>query len=109
MKAFLVCVVMLLSTVACGGYGSGMGMTPAPTPAFSPPAGTYNGPQQMIAITDSLQGTIIYFTVDGTTPSLSSPIYRGAFAITRSTRVEAIAAANGYMTSSVATADYTLQ
>ena len=83
-------------------------MTPAPAPAIAPPSGTYNGPQQMIAITDTLQGATIHFTTDGSMPTLSSPIYRGPFAITQTTRVEAIAAANGYSTSSVAVADYAL-
>ena len=84
-------------------------MTPAPAPNFSPPAGTYNGPQVMVTMSDTLQGVIIYFTTDGSTPTLNSPIYQGPIAITRSTRVEAIAAANGYSTSTVTIADYTLQ
>jgi hypothetical protein len=85
-----------------------MGMTPAPMPAISPPSGTYNGPQQIISISDSLQNVTVYYTTDGTMPTLASPVYAGPFAITRTTRVEAIAAANGYSTSTVAVADYTL-
>jgi len=109
-KILAACTLLLLPTLGCGGYGSGsMGMTPAAAPLIAPPSGTYNGPQQMITISDSLQGATIYFTTDGTMPTLNSAIYRGPFAISRSTRVEAIAAANGYSTSAVTVADYTLQ
>jgi hypothetical protein len=109
MKSLVLSLGMVLLTAGCGGYGSGMGMAPAPTPNFSPPAGTYNGPQQVITITDGLQGATIYFTTDGSMPTLASPVYGGPFAINRSTRVEAIAISNGYQTSGVAVADYTLQ
>lgn len=77
-------------------------------PMLSPAAGTYPTPQT-ITITDNLQSATIYFTIDGSTPTLSSPIYRGPFMITQTTRVEAIAAAGGYMTSAVSIANYTLQ
>jgi hypothetical protein len=76
---------------------------------FSPAAGTYNGPELMITIGDTLQSATIYFTTDGTAPSLSSPRYTGPFAISKTTTVQAIAAANGYSTSSVSVAAYTLQ
>ena len=107
MKA-LICALLLLTSLGCGGYGSGMGMTPAPMPMLSPPAGTYPTPQT-ITITESVQGATIYYTTDGSTPTLSSPIYRGPFMITQTTKVEAIAAAGGYMTSAIAIANYTLQ
>ncbi|MGB7553071.1 MAG: chitobiase/beta-hexosaminidase C-terminal domain-containing protein [Candidatus Korobacteraceae bacterium] len=107
MKALL-CALLLLTSLGCGGYGSGMGMTPAPMPTLSPAAGIHPTPQT-ITISDSLQSATIYYTIDGSTPTLSSPIYRGPFMITQTTRVEAIAAAGGYTTSAVAIADYTLQ
>jgi hypothetical protein len=85
-----------------------MGTTPAPTPMFSPPAGTYSSPQT-ITITDTVGSATIYYTTNGTMPTLASPVYRGPFVITQTTRVEAIAAAGGYMTSGVGIVDYTLQ
>jgi hypothetical protein len=100
--------LLLLTSVGCGGYGAGMGMNPAPAPLFSPPAGTYPTPLT-VTITDSLGSAVIYYTTNGTTPTLSSPVYAGPFMITQTTRVEAIAAAGGYRTSTVAIADYTLQ
>ena len=103
MKALLLCTLLLLTSLGCGGYGSGMGMTPAPVPMLSPPSGTYPTPQT-ITITDSLGAATIYYSTDGSTPTLSSPIYRGPFVITQTTKVQAIAAAGGYMTSGVAIA-----
>ncbi len=108
LKLLLVGILVLLVNVGCGGYGSGMGMNPAPAPAIAPGSGTYPTPTT-ISISDSLPNAVIYVTVDGTTPSLSSPIYRGPFMLTQSARVQAIAAAGGYNTSPVAVADLTLQ
>jgi Chitobiase/beta-hexosaminidase C-terminal domain len=108
MKALLLCGLLLMTSLGCGGYGSGMGMKTAPAPTFSPPTGTYPAPQT-ITINDGVGFAAIYYTIDGTTPTLASPPYRGPFVITQTTRVEAIAAAGGYITSPVAIADYTLQ
>jgi hypothetical protein len=85
-----------------------MGMTTAPAPAISPASGTYPTPLT-VSIQDSLQGATIYVTVDGTTPTLSSPSYRGPFSITQSAKVQAIAVVNGYSTSPVGVANFTLQ
>ena len=108
MKSLLFAILILVVNLGCGGYGSGMGMTPAPAPALAPSPGTYATPLT-VSISDSLQNATIYVTVDGSTPSLSSPIYRGPFVINQSARVQAIASANGYNSSPVAVADYTLQ
>ncbi len=108
MKALLLSIALLLATVGCGGYGSGMGLTPASMPRISPRPGTLPTPQT-ITITDNQQGATVYFTTDGSMPTLSSPIYRGPFMITQSTTVQAIAAAGGFSTSTVAIANYTLQ
>lgn len=110
MKSLLLALCLMLGLVGCGSYGSGgMNLTAAPAPMFAPAAGTYSVPQLTIAIGDTQQAATIYFTTDGTTPSLNSQVYAGPFAISRTTKVRAIAAANGFSTSPVATADYTLQ
>lgn len=108
MKSLLVGILVLVINVGCGGYGSGMGMTAAPAPALAPASGTYATPLT-VTIQDSLQGAVIYVTVDGSMPTLSSPIYRGPFTIMQSAKVQAIVLANGYSTSPVAVANYTLQ
>jgi hypothetical protein len=107
-KPLLVGTMLLLFNLGCGGYGSGMGMTPATAPAISPGSGTYSIPLTD-TISDGTPNAVIYVTEDGSTPSLSSPIYHGPFMITQSAKVEAIAAAGGYSSSPGAVANFTLQ
>jgi Chitobiase/beta-hexosaminidase C-terminal domain len=108
MKSLLVGTMLLLFNLGCGGYGSGMGMTPAAAPVISPGSGAYSTPLA-VTISDSTPNVVIYVTLDGTTPTLSSPVYHGPFMITQSAKVEAIAAAGGYSSSPVAVANFTLQ
>jgi hypothetical protein len=112
MKSLLAVSLLLLLNLGCGGYGSGlgMGMTPAAAPQISPSSGTYATPQT-VTIGDSTPGAVIYVTIDGTMPTLSSPIYQGPFSLTQAgaAKVQAIASAGGYSTSSVAVANFTLQ
>ena len=108
MKSLLIGIFVLVINLGCGGYGSGMGMTAAAMPAITPVSGTYPTPLT-VSLQDSLPGAVIYVTVDGSMPSLSSPIYRKPFTITQSAKVQAIAAVNGYSTSPVAVANFTLQ
>ncbi len=110
MKLLFATILLLLVGTGCGGYGSGMGTNPAPMPAISPSGGTYSTPLT-VTVSDSLANAVIYVTVDGSTPTLSSPIYRGPFSLTQTGQVtvRAIASAGGYATSPVASASYTLQ
>jgi Chitobiase/beta-hexosaminidase C-terminal domain len=108
MKSLLLGILVLIFNLGCGGYGSGMGMTPAPAPMISPGSGTYSTPLS-VTIADSAPSAVIYVTVDGSMPSLSSPVYKGPFMITQSAKVQAIAAAGGYSASPVAVANFTLQ
>ncbi len=87
-----------------------MGTTPAPVPAIAPSGGTYATPLS-VTISDSLANAVIYVTTDGSTPTLSSPIYRGPMTLSQAGQVtvRAIAAAGGYATSPVASANFTLQ
>ena len=110
MKLLWVGMLTVILNVGCGGYGSGMGTTPAPMPNIAPVGGNYSTPLT-VTISDSLAGSVIYVTTDGSTPSLSSPIYHGPFSLTQAgqIQVKAIAAAGGYSSSSVAVAAFTLQ
>jgi len=76
-------------------------------PTFSPVAGTY-GLSQSVSIADSVSGTAIHYTTDGTTPSTSSPEYGGTIPVTATTTINAIATATGYPNSGVSTATYTI-
>jgi peptidoglycan/xylan/chitin deacetylase (PgdA/CDA1 family) len=48
--------------------------TVPPSVAASPPGGTYNATQSVI-LTASKPGSTIYYTIDGSTPTTSSPVY----------------------------------
>jgi hypothetical protein len=76
---------------------------------FAPVAGTYSVAELTIMIGDTQRGATIYFTTDGSAPSLNSPVYTGPFIIRQSTIVQAIAAADGFSTSNATAAGYRLQ
>ena len=85
----------------------------ATTPVISPANGTTmytSGNLNVVSITDTLAGAAIYYTTDGSTPTLSSTPYTAPFTFTApgSATVNAIAIAPGYALSSVATATYTV-
>lgn len=77
------------------------------TPTFSPAPGTYASPQT-VALTDATPGATIYYTTNGTAPSLASTAYSGPITVSSSETIEAIAAASGYANSAVAVAQYTI-
>lgn len=79
----------------------------AATPVFSLSSGTYSSAQK-VTITDTTGGATIYYTTNGTTPTTLSAKYTGAITIGSTTTLKALAAANGYATSNVASAVYTI-
>ena len=79
----------------------------AATPVISPATGNYVGTQN-VTITDSTANSTIYYTTNGTTPTTSSLVYSGAFQVSSTTTVEAIATAGGYATSGTATSTLSL-
>jgi sugar lactone lactonase YvrE len=85
-------------------------IAPAPfaaPPVISPNGGTYSS-AQTITITDTTPSASIYYTIDGTTPTLASPQYSGSFVLSANATVKAFAAAPGFVSSSVASAVYTI-
>ena len=79
------------------------------TPTFSPAAGTYTSAQN-VTISCATSGATIYYTTDGSNPTTSSTIYTGAINVPLGTTktIKAIAVATNYLTSSMATATYTV-
>jgi hypothetical protein len=79
------------------------------TPTFSVAAGTYTAVQS-VTISDATSGATIYYTTNGNTPTVSSPVYTGtAIPVTITTTIKAFAVgAPGFSNSPVATAVYTL-
>ncbi len=76
------------------------------TPTFSPTPGTYTS-AQTVAISDSTNGTTIYYTTDGTIPTASSTRYTGPITVNSTETIRAVAV-TGSTISSVATAVYTI-
>ncbi len=95
------------SAVATATYTIGTAPSPAATPTFSPPAGTYTS-AQMVTISDTTPGATIYFTTDNSTPTTSSTKFTAAIPVNSTETIKAIAAAPGFSNSAVATAVYTI-
>ncbi len=83
-------------------------LEPAATPMISPSGGTYTSPQS-VTITDTTSGAVIYYTIDGTTPTTSSTKYTGNITVSSTETIKAIAAATGYSDSAAATAAFAIE
>jgi hypothetical protein len=77
------------------------------TPNIVPVSGSYRVAQQAI-ISDVTGNSVIHYTTDGSTPTVSSPIYAAPIPITKATTVRAIAVAAGDTPSAVASATYAI-
>jgi hypothetical protein len=82
-------------------------VSPAATPSFSLPAGSYTGTQS-VSLSDATPGAAIYYTTNGSTPTTASTLYAGPVSVSATTTIEAIAVASGYTTSATASATYTI-
>ncbi len=80
--------------------------TPA-NPVFSLAAGTYTG-TQTLTITESTTGAVVYYTLDGSTPTAASAVYAQPLYVAGSEIVNAIAITAGPHSSSVVSATYTI-
>lgn len=63
-------------------------------PSSSAPTGIYETPQT-VTLTSATAGATIYYTLDGTAPTTSSPVYSSPLSITATTKIRAIAVASG--------------
>src|SRR5579863_7780629 len=100
LKTALLTAIFLLSVwlSACGGGsgygGGGGGSTPAAAPTISPVAAQNNA--QIMSLASATNSAIIYYTVDGSTPTTASQIYQAPFLVASNLTVSAMAAAAGY-------------
>ena len=84
-----------------------LGLTSStPTPVFSPLPGTTSAPPS-ITLTDSDSAAAIYYTTDGSVPTSSATLYTGAFTLSATSTVRAIAIAGG-ISSLLAAGTYTV-
>lgn len=76
-------------------------------PAFAPGGGTYYTPQQVV-IQTATADAVIYYTLDGTTPSTRSNVYSAPITVSSTTTIKAVAAKSGMYDSEMATARYVI-
>ena len=81
--------------------------TQAATPVFSPAAGTYTSAQSVV-ISAATANAVIHYTLDGTTPKSSSPVYSGPISVSSNVTIQALAMVPGMTNSAVATAVYSI-
>jgi len=93
------------SPVASAAYT--INLPAAPTPTFSPAAGTYTSTQS-VTISDTAPSPTIYYTTDGSTPTTSSTQSNGAITVNTTETIQAIATGTGFSSSAVASAAYTI-
>jgi hypothetical protein len=79
------------------------------TPTFSPAGGTFTTAQS-VTLHDGTPGAVIYYTIDGSTPTTSSTVYSTPITVdSGSVTIKAIAQATGFSASSVGSAIYNIQ
>jgi len=79
----------------------------AATPRFSLASGQYTA-KQLVTLTDATAGATIHYTLDGSGPSVSSPVYIAPISVASTLTIEALAIAPGYSNSGLARADYSI-
>jgi len=88
------------------GYGIISTIPTAATPTFSPAPGSYTS-GVVVTLSDTTSGAIIHCTTDGSTPGPGSPVC-ATVTISTTTLLQAMATANGYNNSAVASGTYTI-
>jgi hypothetical protein len=104
-KAVSVAAGVANSPVASGTYT--IQPPTAAMPTVSPQAGSYAS-TQIVALSDTTAGAVIYYTTDGSAPTTSSSAYGGPIAVSSTTTINAIAVAPGLLASTLVSATYTI-
>jgi alpha-tubulin suppressor-like RCC1 family protein len=74
-------------------------------PTFAPGAGTYTTAQN-VTISETSPGATIRYTIDGTTPDASSPVYTAPIRISTKTTLKAIPFRTGWLSPAAVSAAY---
>ena len=81
------------------------GLPKTANPEFSLASGIFTS-AQTVSLSDSTAGATIYFSTDGTPPSLNSQTYSGPLTVSSTTALEAIAVASGHSMSQIVSGNY---
>ncbi|WP_339225786.1 chitobiase/beta-hexosaminidase C-terminal domain-containing protein [Paenibacillus sp. FSL H7-0357] len=103
-KAIAVKPGMTDSSVLSEGYTI-MAQVDAPTAS---PAGGEVASGTAVTLSSATSGAVIYYTTDGTTPTISSTLYSGAITLTSAKTIKAIAVKPGMTDSAVLSESYTI-
>ena len=92
-----------------GGGGSSTPVTPAPAQVSAPTVATKaaQAGAQIVSLATTTSGATIHYTVDGSTPTASSPIYQAPFLVVSNLTLNAYATASGDKDSKVVTQAFT--
>ena len=88
-------------------FGLTAGWPQTVAPAFNPLAGSYATGVQ-VAISSTTANATIFYTTDGSTPTGTSTLYTGPISVNATTTFNAVAIANGFLQSTVASATFTI-
>jgi len=85
------------------GYGAAMGTAEiyqirTAVPTVDPPPGAYPNPEYLF-LSDTTPGAVIYYTLDNTEPTTSSPVYSAPITVNNNTILRAVAFAPDYFPS----------
>lgn len=83
-------------------YGLASFLTP---PVIQPSGGVFTN-STIVTISNTVPGSFIYYTLDGSMPTTNSTLYTGPFAINATETVKAIAAQSGYVNSAIVSASF---
>jgi hypothetical protein len=97
------------SAIASATYNIGSAGSPVTaTPSLTPAPGTYST-AQTVTLSDSTPGASIFYTTDGSTPTVASFLYNLPITIDVSETIEVLAVASGYQNSLVIGGTYTIR
>jgi hypothetical protein len=92
------------ATFAASAQGINQAITPA-APTFTPAGGVYAS-AQLVTLADTTPTAVLYYTLDGSTPTSSSTKYTAPLLVSTTEQVSAIAIAPSVPSSAVARAGY---
>ena len=88
-------------------YIAGTGAMVCATPTFTPAAGTYYEAQE-VTINCATADATVYYTLDGSDPTVNSTVYTEPIAVNENVTIKAIAMKEGFEDSEIAEAQYIL-